>query len=187
MQHLQRGPERVHLCQRNKPKSCHIEIKHTKVQQSRFVITIVSRDRLCSHRVISANHSEHVPAAPKSRYRDWGSEAASPSPAARLGRKQTICLRHVIDLTALPCTEQNVWPEAWLWVWTWASVMYRCIEPRCLHLKKANRPRRQVLSPCASFIVHYEDSTQFKAISWENGLSDSRCYWGSNRHANVIG
>lgn len=66
MQHLQRGPERVHLCQRNKPKSCHIEIKHTKVQQSQFVITIISRDRLCSRCVIGVIPSEHIPAATKS-------------------------------------------------------------------------------------------------------------------------
>lgn len=111
MQHLQRGPERVHLCQRNKPKSCHIEIKHTKVQQSRFVVTIISRDRLCSRCVISVIHSEHVPAATKS-------DTVIEFPKQRhlhplhvfAGNRQfsSLCLRHVIDFTALPFTEQKV-------------------------------------------------------------------------------
>lgn len=103
MQHLQRGPERVHLCRRNKPKSCHIEIKHTKVQQSQFVITIISWDRLCSRRVTASTFLQLQKA-------DTVIDFPKPSPTARFRRKQTILkpLRHVIDFTDVPFSEQNM-------------------------------------------------------------------------------
>lgn len=51
MQHLQRGPERVHFCKRNKTKSCHRYRNQTHQKYNKaslFVITIISTDHLCS-------------------------------------------------------------------------------------------------------------------------------------------
>lgn len=65
MQHLQRGPETVHLCKITKTTSCHIETKLTKKynKASLFVTTIISSDRLCSLCVISLIPNKHILAA----------------------------------------------------------------------------------------------------------------------------
>lgn len=69
MQHLQRGPERVHLCKRNKTKSCHRYRNQTHQKYNKaslFVITIISTDHLCSLCVIRLIHNKHILAATKS-------------------------------------------------------------------------------------------------------------------------
>lgn len=68
MQHLQRGPERVHLCKRKKNKVIFvidIEIKHTKIQQSQFVFlnNHFHRSSLCVSHLI---HNKHILAATRS-------------------------------------------------------------------------------------------------------------------------
>lgn len=132
MQHLERGPERVHLCKRKRKENhiCHrYRNKHTKIQQSQFVfpVTIIFANHLSPLCVSRLIHNKHILAATKSWYHDWFSKTMSPSLAF-----------------FIHCIISQKTNYSWVFVWDTGSTSLICLfETKNKTKKKANRGQKR--------------------------------------------